>query len=58
MSLRSKKFLKDIEIGIKEIQDFTKDKKYDDFISDRLMQLGIERALEIIGEAVSRDLIP
>lgn len=48
------KLLKDIEISIQEIEDFSSGRCYKDFLADRLLQAGIERELEIIGEALHR----
>jgi uncharacterized protein with HEPN domain len=36
------------------VQEFLKGKRYQDFISDGMLRLSIERELEIIGEAARR----
>ena len=58
MDNRTKKWLEDIIIAINEIDIFfeTQPKRYDDFVENLLLQRGIERNIEIIGEAMSRIL--
>lgn len=38
----------------KTVRDFTKDTKFHQYENDRKMQLAVERAIEIIGEAARR----
>jgi uncharacterized protein with HEPN domain len=58
MNDRVKKSLEDILIAIDEINIFfeTQPKKYDVFVNSLLLRRGVERNIEIIGEAVSRIL--
>ena len=53
-----KKHLEDILIAIEEIDIFfeTLPKKYDTFVNSLLLRRGIERNIEIIGEAMNRIL--
>jgi len=53
-----KKYLEDILIAIDEIGSFfeTLPKRYDIFVSNLLLRRGIERNIEIIGEAMNRIL--
>ena len=46
--------LYDIVQAIREIESFTNNKDFSDYQKDRLLQLGIEREFEIIGEALNR----
>jgi uncharacterized protein with HEPN domain len=54
MQLEIKKYLFDIEKAIEDIQEYTKDKKYDHFVDDTMLQAAVERKFEIIGEALNR----
>ena len=58
MNDRVKKSLEDILIAIEEIDVFfeIQPKKYDAFVNSLLLRRGVERNIEIIGEAVSRIL--
>ena len=58
MDDRTNKWLEDILIAINEIDVFfeTLPKQYDVFVNNLLLRRGIERNIEIIGEAVSRIL--
>jgi len=53
-----KKYLEDILIAIEEIDIFfeTLPKRYDIFVNSLLLRRGIERNIEIIGEAMNRIL--
>jgi len=53
-----KKHLEDILIAIEEIDIFfeTLPKKYDVFVNSLLLRRGVERNIEIIGEAMNRIL--
>jgi len=53
-----KKHLEDILIAIEEIDIFfeTLPKKYDIFVNSLLLRRGVERNIEIIGEAMNRIL--
>jgi uncharacterized protein with HEPN domain len=55
---RTKKWLEDIIIAINEIDSFfeTHPKRFDIFTQNLLLRRGIERNIEIIGEAMSRIL--
>ena len=48
----SKEFLKDIQEAIRRIQTYTKNLKFQDFLTDILTQDAVVRNFEIIGEAV------
>ena len=52
MSRDSNVFLKDILNAIKRIEEYTKDCSFQDFREKQLIQDGVVRNLEIIGEAV------
>jgi uncharacterized protein with HEPN domain len=54
MPHRKEKLLLDLRISCEEILEFSKAKSFDEFIRDRLLQLGLEREFEIIGEALWR----
>jgi len=58
MDDRVKKYLEDILIAIGEIDVFfeTMPKRYDMFVNNLLLRRGVERNIEIIGEAMSRIL--
>ena len=58
MDDKVKKYLEDILIAIDEIDIFFESlpKQYDEFCSNLLLRRGIERNIEIIGEAMSRIL--
>jgi len=58
MDDREKKYLEDILIAIDEIDVFfeTLPKRYDVFVNSLLLRRGVERNIEIIGEAMSRIL--
>jgi len=46
-----KAYLKDILEAIRKIENYTKDVSFDDFEVDELIQDGLVRNLEVIGEA-------
>ncbi len=56
MDERILKWLYDIKISIKEIDDFFKDEKKDffEYKNNLMLKRAIERNLEIIGEAINR----
>jgi len=58
MDDRVKKYLEDILIAIEEIDIFfeTLPKRYDVFANSLLLRRGVERNIEIIGEAMNRIL--
>jgi uncharacterized protein with HEPN domain len=57
MDLEIKKWLKDIELAISEINSFFPEKKiFSEFQSDVKSQKAVERNIEIIGEALNRIL--
>ncbi len=57
MDLEIKKWLKDIELAISEINSFLPEKKiFTEFQSDVKSRKAVERNIEIIGEALSRIL--
>jgi uncharacterized protein with HEPN domain len=58
MDDRVKKYLKDMLIAIDEIESFFENYplKYETFADNLLLQRGIERNIEIIGEAMKRVL--
>ena len=57
MDLEIKKWLKDIELAISEINSFFPEKKiFSEFQSDVKSRKAVERNIEIIGEALNRIL--
>ena len=51
------KYLHDIKVSIDSIYDYLGEKRdYNDYKANKLLRRGIERELEIIGEATSRIL--
>jgi len=49
-----KKYLFDIQQAIEQIETFLKDKTYEHFIVESILQSAVERQFEIIGEALYR----
>ena len=47
-------YLHDIEQATVLIDQFRQRKSFDDYLSDALLRSGVERQLEIIGEAASK----
>ena len=47
-------YLWDMHRALEDLADITKDRTLDDLIADRLLQLAVERAIEIIGEAARK----
>lgn len=47
-------YLRHILDAISRIEEYTKDKKYADFMADHLIQDGVIRQIEIVGEATKR----
>ena len=54
MPHKIEKLLSDLSLACSEIASFIKGKTLDDYLADRLLQLGLEREFEIIGEALNR----
>lgn len=54
MKQSSKKYLFDIKVACDEIAEFVAGKSQDDYFADTLLRRGVERDIEIIGEAVSQ----
>jgi uncharacterized protein with HEPN domain len=54
MPHKIEKLLLDLQVSCEEILEFSKGKSFEEFIDDRLLQLGLEREFEIIGEALLR----
>ena len=54
ISERDAGYIWDMVRAIGHIQEFTKDVSYDDYISSHLIQIAVERKLEILGEAAGR----
>ena len=58
MQLEAQKFLYDINESIDSINQYLNDKRdFNIYQNDKLLRRGIERELEIIGEAVNKLLI-
>jgi len=49
-----RKYLTDIVNCCRNIKQFTSNKTYEDYCSELLLQSGVERQFEIIGEALNR----
>jgi uncharacterized protein with HEPN domain len=47
-------YLWDIRRAAREIRSFVGERKLEDYLSDRLLQMAVERELEIVGEAANR----
>jgi uncharacterized protein with HEPN domain len=57
MNLEVQKYLFDIKNSIDSISDYLGDKRdFDEYLRNKLLRRGVEREIEIIGEAVSRIL--
>lgn len=57
MQLEIQKYLYDIQTSIDSIYEYLGDKKdFNTYLTDKLLRRGIERELEIIGEAANRIL--
>jgi uncharacterized protein with HEPN domain len=54
MQRDAKKYLHDIVEASDKLQRFTKDKSYQDYLLDELLQAAVERQFEIIGEATNK----
>lgn len=54
MQPEAKKLLYDVTAAIEELESFLKGCTRDDFLHDRLLQVAVERELEIMGEALNR----
>lgn len=54
MKQSSKKYLFDIKMACDEIAEFVAGKSQDDYFADTLLRRGVERDIEIIGEAVNQ----
>ena len=48
------KLLYDVELACQKITQFIEGKSFDDYTDDFLLQSGVERQFEIIGEALNR----
>lgn len=53
-ALRDADYLGHVRDAIARIGRYTKDKRQEDFLGDELVQDGVIRNLEIIGEAVTK----
>lgn len=54
MRFESKKLLYDVMRSIELLEQFTLGKTFEDYSKDALLRSGVERQLEIIGEALSK----
>lgn len=54
MPHRTEKLLTDLQLAVAEITSFTRGKRLEDYLDDRMLQLALEREFEIIGEALNR----
>ena len=54
MRLEARKDLEDVRRAAVRILSFAEDKSLQDYLEDDLLQSGVERQFEIIGEAVNR----
>jgi len=57
MQLEIKKYLFDIQVSINSIYEYIGDKRdFNEYLTNKLLRRGVERELEIIGEAANRIL--
>jgi len=54
MQRDTKKLLEDIRKAALSIVSFVEDKSFDEYAKDDLLRAGVERKLEIVGEALNR----
>ncbi len=54
MQREYKAYIRDILEAIRKIEKYTENLSFDDFVEDELIQDGVVRNLEIIGEAVKK----
>jgi len=54
MQLEARKYLFDMQEAIELLQQFVAGKSQADYLKDRLLQSGVERQFEIIGEAAGQ----
>ena len=54
MQRECKAYIRDILEAIRKIEKYTENLSFDDFVEDELIQDGVVRNLEIIGEAVKK----
>ena len=50
-----RKFLYDIRLACETLVEFTRNRSLDDYEAELLLRSGIERQLEIIGEALNQE---
>jgi uncharacterized protein with HEPN domain len=56
MRVECKKYLHDIQKACRHIEEFAAGKTFSDYLEDALLQSGVERQFEIIGEALGQML--
>lgn len=54
MHPEAQKYLYDIREACQRLDEFTKDRSLDDYLSNEMLQSAVERQFEVIGEALSR----
>lgn len=54
MPHNSEKLIADLALACEDIGQFCEGRTHEDFAGDRLLQAGVERKLEIVGEALNR----
>lgn len=54
MRLESKKYLFDIVAAARLLVEFSRGKKFEDYVADALLRSAVERQFEVIGEAVTQ----
>jgi uncharacterized protein with HEPN domain len=54
MRIKINKYLYDALLASKSILDFVKQKNFNDYIEDEMLQSAVERKFEIIGESLNR----
>ncbi len=52
MTLRLQKYLNDVQMAVRAISEFLKEKTQDEYFDDLLLRSAVERQFQIVGEAL------